>query len=72
MSPERLAGRASDVRDDVYGFGRILEDVLDALDALDAERAARWRPLVAACVGPDAARPADARALLTRLRVEAV
>ena len=78
VSPERLAGRASDVRDDVYGFGRILEDVLDALDtvgalgALDAERAARWRPLVAACVGPDAARPADARALLTRLRVEAV
>ena len=26
VSPERLAGRASDPRDDVYGFGRVLED----------------------------------------------
>src|SRR5262249_33656150 len=28
VSPERIAGRASDPRDDVYGYGRILEDVL--------------------------------------------
>jgi tRNA A-37 threonylcarbamoyl transferase component Bud32 len=73
VSPERLAGRASHVKDDVYGFGRILEDVLDALEPLlSAEQASRFRPLVAACVGPDATRPADARAVLTRLRVEAV
>src|SRR5439155_17105243 len=32
VSPERLAGRASDPRDDVFGFGRLLEDVLDALN----------------------------------------
>jgi serine/threonine-protein kinase len=68
VSPERLAGRASDAKDDVYGFGRVLEDALEALG--DADLRARWRPLVAACIGADAGRPADARALLTRLRVE--
>jgi serine/threonine-protein kinase len=69
MSPERMAGRASDPRDDVYGFGRLLEDVLDVV--VDRAVLARWRPIAAACVGPDAARPVDGRALLTRVRVEA-
>jgi eukaryotic-like serine/threonine-protein kinase len=68
VSPERMAGRASDPRDDVYGFGRVLEDALEALD--DDPLWARFRPLVAACLGADDARPADARALVTRLRVE--
>ncbi len=68
VSPERLSGRPSDPRDDVYGFGRILEDVLDTVG--DAATIARWRPIAAACVGPDASRPADARALVTRLRIE--
>lgn len=69
VSPERLAGRASDARDDVYGFGRVLEDVLDAVgDAV--EKRAAWRAIAAACVGADAGRPADARALVTRLRIE--
>ncbi len=68
VSPERLKGRASDPRDDVYGFGRLLEDVLDALGDRELEK---WRPIASACVGPDDGRPADARALLTRLRVEA-
>ncbi len=67
VSPERLKGRASDPRDDVYGFGRLLEDVLDALADPALEK---WRPIASACVGPDDARPADARALVTRLRVE--
>jgi eukaryotic-like serine/threonine-protein kinase len=67
VSPERLKGRVSDPRDDVYGFGRLLEDVLDALAEPSLEK---WRPLASACVGPDDARPADARALVTRLRVE--
>ncbi len=72
VSPERIAGRPSDPRDDVFGFGRVLEDVLDALaESGGAAAAARWRPIAAACVGPDDARPADARDLLTRLRVEA-
>jgi tRNA A-37 threonylcarbamoyl transferase component Bud32 len=68
VSPERLAGRVSDVRDDVFGFGRILEDVLDAVG--DTATRARWSRLASVCTGPDADRPADARALVTRLRVE--
>jgi serine/threonine-protein kinase len=70
ISPERMKGRPSDARDDVYGFGRILEDVLHVIP--DEAIASRFRPLAAACTGPDEARPADARALLTRLRVEVV
>lgn len=69
VSPERLAGRASDPRDDVFGFGRVLEDALDALG--EAPDDAAWRALAVACTGPDATRPADGRALITRLRVEA-
>jgi serine/threonine-protein kinase len=68
VSPERLAGRASDPRDDVYGFGRILEDVLETVG--DADVTARWSPLAAACVAPD--RPESGATLLTRLRVEVV
>jgi hypothetical protein len=68
VSPERMAGRASEPRDDVYGFGRILEDVLDVVK--DDAIVARYRPLAIACTGPDAQRPADGRALVTRLRVE--
>jgi serine/threonine-protein kinase len=68
-----LAGRPSDPRDDIFGFGRILEDALAALPAEPDTRSpsvAAWRELAAACSGPDAGRPSDARALLTRLRVE--
>lgn len=68
VSPERLAGRASDPRDDVYGLGRMLEDVLEATGPL--ADTVRFRPFASACTGPDAERPADARALYTRLRVE--
>jgi hypothetical protein len=68
VSPERMAGRASDPRDDVYGFGRILEDVTEALG--DAAVTSRWRPLILACIGADEGRPADGRALATRIRVE--
>ena len=68
ISPERMKGRPSDPRDDVYGFGRILEDVLAVVG--DDPLALRFRPLAAACTGPDEGRPADARAVLTRLRVE--
>lgn len=66
VSPERMAGRSADLRDDVYGFGRILEDVLDARkdDVLES----KLRPLAKACTGPDANRPAHARELVMRLR----
>jgi serine/threonine-protein kinase len=62
VSPERLRGRASDPRDDVYGFGRVLEDVLNAVAGPRED--ALFRPLVNICTGPDARRPADARALV--------
>lgn len=68
VSPERLAGRASDPRDDVYGLGRMLEDVLEALGP--SPETSAFRPLASVCTGPDRERPADARALYTRLRVE--
>jgi serine/threonine-protein kinase len=61
VSPERLAGRASDPRDDVYGFGRILDEALDASG--DAPAGARWRALAAVCTGPDEGRPIDGGAL---------
>jgi eukaryotic-like serine/threonine-protein kinase len=70
ISPERMKGRPSDPRDDVYGFGRVLEDVLEVIP--DENVVARYRPLAAVCTGPDEQRPTDARALLTRLRVEVV
>lgn len=66
VSPERIAGRASDPRDDVYGYGRILEDVLDRLEEEeeDAAEHAVWRRIAQLCIGPDETRPADGRALL--------
>ncbi len=60
LSPERLAGSALSPSDDVYGFGRILEDAA-------AEGSAAWagmRRLAERCMGPVGARPEDGRALL--------
>ncbi len=68
LSPERMAGRMSDPRDDVYGFGRVLEDVLHVLT--DEATIARFRPLALVCTGADVLRPANAGALVTRMRVE--
>ncbi|AKV03909.1 putative serine/threonine protein kinase [Labilithrix luteola] len=68
VSPERMAGRASEPRDDVYGFGRVLEDVLHVVT--DESIARRFRSFASACTGPDSGRPMDGRALVTRLRVE--
>ncbi len=67
VSPERLAGRASDPRDDVYGFGRVVEDALDVLASgiADAASTKHWRVLSALCTGRDADRPADGAALFT-------
>jgi serine/threonine-protein kinase len=65
VSPERLAGRASDPRDDTYGFGRVVEDALHASG--DEADASAWMPIVAACTGPDEGRPSDAE-LLERIQ----
>jgi len=62
VSPERIAGRASHPRDDVYGYGRVLEDVIDALGAA-ADPSGRWGVLATACVGPDDTRPEDGSVL---------
>jgi eukaryotic-like serine/threonine-protein kinase len=68
VSPERLAGRPSDPRDDVYGFGRVLED---AIEASDEPSAGAWSALAAICTGPDEKRPAEGAALLARAALEA-
>ena len=55
VSPERLAGRASDPRDDVYAYGRVIEDALEA--APDDPRASLWKRVAAVCTGRDVDRP---------------
>jgi serine/threonine-protein kinase len=70
VSPERLGGRPSDPRDDIYGYGRVLEDVLVRLDAAGAgagDELAPWRALALRCLGPDDDRPEDGAALLRAL-----
>lgn len=64
LSPERLAGRDSHPRDDVYGFGRVLEDVLHRLDAPADDP---LRAFALTCLGPDEERPADGAELVRRL-----
>jgi len=66
VSPERLAKKPADFRDDVYAFGRVLEDVLDVVGT-PADRA-RWSPLAKLCTGEAAARPAHARDLVVRIQ----
>jgi serine/threonine-protein kinase len=71
LSPERLAGRPADPRDDVYGYGRILEDVIHRLVEAGADGAssdlAAFRALADAAIGPDEGRPADGAALVRLL-----
>ena len=55
VSPERLAGRASHVADDIYGYGRVIEDALDVV--ADDPKLRVWRLVAALCTGPDAQRP---------------
>ena len=62
VSPERMAGAPADPKDDVFGFGRILEDVLDRFGGDEGMRA-----LASACTGPAAGRPSDGRALVALL-----
>jgi serine/threonine-protein kinase len=77
VSPERLAGRPSSPRDDVYAFGRVLQEALDVIDATDAGGAQStsagacadvdaWRALASACTGPDELRPESGADLVSR------
>jgi len=65
VSPERLAGRASDTRDDVYGFGRVVEEVLAVMP--DDPDAAALRGVAAICVGDSDGRPRDGADLAATL-----
>jgi len=75
VSPERLAGRPSNPLDDIYGFGRILQDALTAL-SLEATSIGAAAPmekpgagcaaLASACTGPDEARGRAFAAFLGR------
>ncbi|UQA55883.1 serine/threonine-protein kinase [Polyangium aurulentum] len=69
VSPERLAGRASDPRDDVYGYGRVIEDVLHRLveRGVPPGDEAAWRAIAEECIGPDERRPANGAELVRRL-----
>ena len=70
MSPERIGGRASDPRDDVYGFGRVVEDVLHRLAPAGSAGTefGRWRALADVCLGSDEQRPANGTELVKRLQ----
>lgn len=68
VSPERLAGRASDPRDDVYGYGRVVEDALRAIGGI-GEANRTWRQLWLSCTGPDAGRPLDGGALVSLIEL---
>ncbi|HTJ83790.1 MAG TPA: hypothetical protein VL400_18855, partial [Polyangiaceae bacterium] len=64
VSPERLGGAPAAPDDDVYGFGRILEDVIEKTGT---PRAHDFVALSARCVGPRADRPRDGAALVAAL-----
>jgi serine/threonine-protein kinase len=70
VSPERLAGRASHPRDDVYGYGRVIEDVLHRLESAGVaagDDAEVWRSFALTCIGPDEGRPESGAELVQRL-----
>lgn len=68
VSPERLSGAQASFADDVYGFGRTVEDVLAASPDRAAPALARF---VTACLAPAEQRPADAARLVELLTAAA-
>lgn len=64
VSPERLAGSVAAFEDDVYGFGRTLDDVLSICPERTTPALDR---LVSDCLAPVGKRPPDARAVVERL-----
>ncbi|MFO0548267.1 MAG: serine/threonine-protein kinase [Polyangiaceae bacterium] len=67
LSPERLAGAPASAGDDLYGFGRILEDALDALSRGAPREDAPLRRVVERCLAPAAERFASAEELTAAL-----
>lgn len=72
VAPARLAGRASDPHDDVYGFGRVLEDVLLRAAALgvDEPELASWERVAARCLEAPPLAPRDGPELVSLLERE--
>ncbi|MFO0614172.1 MAG: protein kinase [Polyangiaceae bacterium] len=71
LSPERLGGEKASPLDDIYGFGRIIEDVLQALETRgvgDPAGSEMWTRLVRICLGPPSHRPMDGAQLEAMLR----
>ncbi len=72
LSPERLASEPLAADDDVYALGRILDDALDALERSERPPAAAdlapWRQIAGLATAARPHRPADAAALLDRVR----
>jgi serine/threonine-protein kinase len=64
VSPERRSGRAAHPDDDVYGFGRLVEDTLTAFgDATPSAIARDLTHVARACLGPSGERPKSGHGL---------
>jgi eukaryotic-like serine/threonine-protein kinase len=66
LSPERLGGAPATPSDDVYGFGRIVEDLSSALGPEVAR--APFERLAELCLGPLETRPASGEQLVAAAR----
>jgi serine/threonine-protein kinase len=64
LSPERLAGAALTPSDDVYAFGRVLEDVWQQTGQAPSTV---YLDLIASCLSSKSERPKDGAELVTRL-----
>ncbi len=66
VSPERLTGRHAHPDDDIYGFGRLVEDTIVALGTtMPSGVATHLDALARHCLAPSGTRPVDGQALLT-------
>ena len=63
LSRERIAGDSPVPSDDIYGFGRIIEDALET----DRENWQQWLPLAQLCMRPRENRPKNGQELLAML-----
>ncbi len=61
LSPERMAGASCSPQDDVYGFGRVIEEVIAVSPS------PKWRAFADRCLAKPGARPTDGAALFKTL-----
>ncbi len=73
VSPERLSGRNAHADDDVYGFGRLVEDALAALaGAMRPQTGETLGTLARQCLAPTNVRPRDGGALAALLSTSSI